>query len=954
MSSIFRRFSSSARLGDLLVQAGILTPTQLQEAVKNSRSKKLQIGQVLVMSGFMTPKDLQIVLEAQSMVRDKTIDVNLAIQCIKVARKLGATFSDVLEDYDAAAAQRARTGKLGELLTDAGLVNPDELSATMERSINTGMPLGRMLVLNKVMSSDLLQKALDIQVRLRDEIITREEAIEQLRAAAGIDGQAQGDAVPAQEKKKPVVRLGELMVMSGILTEADVMDALEWGLANQQPIGNVLVSQEMISKELLDAALFIQEAVRDGKVNELQACECLSEIYSTGISPEEALEEVIPKQPKAEPEQIPITYQDLITLSRVVSDEDIEAAFDVQAQTAALIGKVLVLAGYMSVPTLQATLRCYQMVAKGYLSPEDAVATLDYCLHQNPDAPLTFEQALRDLKWNPDSGLQLRTERKPEKSTASETKFVGAGSKGAASAEPTSRDEKELAPAAASDDTISGDSADEAEPPESASEESKAAQTANSTDAEPDNSEASEPEEKAEKSSSKSKSAGKAEPAEVTKESEVAEPTSNGAQRKKAKGLFDDEDDEEEEPGSRSALFDGGAETGPLSVISEQDLLTESEKTVEPEAAAVKTAARKRNAFAEQLEGDEPQQGGNDIGHGVNNKEGSGNAKSRSSSEEEPPAKQPEKSEEPTSKEEPEPPETKSTKSDTREETESKPKDGSEEELDGGNLKSLLKGLISSPAGAGTKTAEPISQKEADELKDITELSAEELLVQIMTTAHNPESAEKTNKKGGRFSATILPEDAKARQLAKLVGKESSKELADRLAFDKGEDDPDSVGTAFARLAETYFDQGNYKEAQVIYERMLVHRLNDLGPDNPALVEDYNNLAMTLCVQGLFDKAEPFMKRAVHLYESMPPTDMAEYADYLHSLGTIQFKLNQFKESEETLLKVLNMRRELLPDDHEDIGRAMADYAKALKKLGKHDKAETIYKKARAILKKQP
>lgn len=953
MSSIFRRFSSSARLGDLLVQAGILTPNQLQEAVKNSRSKKLQIGQVLVMSGFMTPKDLQIVLEAQSMVRDKTIDVNLAIQCIKVARKIGATFSDVLEDYDAAAAQRARTGKLGELLTEAGLVNPDELSATMERSINTGMPLGRMLVLNKVMSSELLQKALDIQVRLRDEIISREEAIAQLRGAAGLDGEAQADAPAAPEKKKPIVRLGELLVMSGILTEADVMDALEWGLANQQPIGNVLVNQEMISKELLDAALFIQDAVREGKVNELQACECLSEVFSQGISPEEALEEVIPKLAKAEPETIPITYQDLITLSRVVSEEDIEAAFDVQTQTAALIGKVLVLAGYMNVPTLQATLRCYQMIAKGYLSPEDAVATLDYCLHQNPDAPLSFEQALRDLKWNPDSGLQLRTERKPDKPTTSGTRFVGAGSRSGASAEagaePTAGDGEELAPAAAGDHTTSGDTTDEPEPQSKSSKKSKAAEAAS-------------PEEKenaAEKSQSKSaeKSSAKAEPAETKAESkrsgEHKQATGNGAQRKSAKEPVRDED---ESPESHVVEFTG-AETGPLTVIT--DLEPElNEKASEPEAAAVKTAPRKRNAFAEQLEGDEPEPGGNDTGHGANNNEDRDSGKSGSSSKE-PASKESagKESAKESSGNEPDKgpagqeaaaPEGKGTRDDT-----SAAKPQGEEELEGGNLKSLLKGLVSSP-GEG-KAAEPTARsKEADELKDITELSAEELLVQIMTTAHSPEAVAKGTNKGGRFSATILPEDAKARQLAKLVGKESSKELADKLAFDKTEDDPDNVGTAFARLAETYFDQGNYKEAQVIYERMLVHRLNDLGPDNPALVEDYNNLAMTLCVQGLFDKAEPFMKRAVHLYESLPPTDMAEYADYLHSLGTIQFKLSQFKESEETLLKVLNMRRELLPDDHEDIGRAMADYAKALKKLGKHDKAETIYKKARAILKKQP
>ncbi|MBX9691174.1 MAG: hypothetical protein K2Z81_02250, partial [Cyanobacteria bacterium] len=321
MSSIFRRFSSSARLGDLLVQAGVITPNQLQEAVRHSRSKKLQIGQVLVMSGDLSPTDLQNALEAQSMVRDKTIDISLAVQCIKLARKLRISFTDALEDYDSSAAQRARTGKLGELLRESNLISGADLSDAMERSVNTGMPLGRVLVLNNALTSESLEKALDIQVRLRDEMITREEAIAELRAtigAAAAEGGESGQTETAAyepPKQKPV-RLGELLVMSGILSESDVMDALEWGLANQMPIGNVLVSKELISQELLDAALFFQDKTRDGQINELQACECLSEVYSTGITPDEALEDVVPRQ-QAVKVSHELSYQKLLTLARV-------------------------------------------------------------------------------------------------------------------------------------------------------------------------------------------------------------------------------------------------------------------------------------------------------------------------------------------------------------------------------------------------------------------------------------------------------------------------------------------------------------------------------------------------------------------------------------------------------------------------------------------------------------
>lgn len=898
------------------------------------------------MSGYMTSRDLQLVLEAQSMLRDRTIDLNLAIQCIKVARKIGGNFSDVLEDYDQAAALRARTGKLGELLSEAGLISEEELSEAMERSVNTGMPLGRMLVLNRILPGDVLQKALEVQVRLRDEVITREEAILLLRQAAGLEGDPAPQDKP-EEKKQPLVRLGELLVMAGILNENDVMDALEWGLANQQPIGVVLVQQELISKELLDAALFFQNAVREGKFDAMKACELLSEVFSTGCSPEEALAEAAPDLRRKEPEFPPISYQQLLTLSRVVTDEEIENAFDLKKQNAALIGKVLVLTGRMDVPTLQATLRCFQMVAKGWLSPDDAIASLDYCLHQSPDTPLSFEQALRDLKWNPDTGLKMKGE---PAGTKSGTNIPAVEDVARPSAEPAEAEEEELAPAAP-------------EKVEVEEEEEK-----DSTTEEAVNGEQTEEEE--ESVSPKELERTAAEPAEV--EVEVAA-VAAAATRTKAE---------------EAAAAMNGAE--PVSAPKKQ---------AAPNAKA--PAKSEPPARAEPVAEEQPldRETADQSGKITASTSTSTSIPEQAKSQDEPSLARALKSlYDDGDDEKDEPAEINNNAS--GQQAAVAPGRQTETESSAGGLKKLLNGLIAKSEDDGeeeelplteplilkeepTDKDEPVNEKsapeepadsrtespkaklaaekekekkeqesaEAAELEDIARMSAEQLLVEIMKSAQNPDPKSAT-KRGGRFSETILPEDAKARQLAKLVGKESSKELAEKLAFDSGEEDTEAVDTAFGRLAETYFEQGNYKEAQVIYERMLVHRLNELGPDNPLLVEDYNNLAMTLCVQGRFDKAEPFMKRAVHLYESTDKQDPIEFADYLHSLGTIEYKLEKHKDAEEIMLKVVTIRRESLEEDHEDIGRALADYAKVLKKLGKDESAESIYKKAREILKK--
>jgi hypothetical protein len=44
---------------------------------------------------------------------------------------------------------RIPTGKLGQLLFDAGLVTIEQLSVAMQRSLTAGLPLVRMLVIEK-------------------------------------------------------------------------------------------------------------------------------------------------------------------------------------------------------------------------------------------------------------------------------------------------------------------------------------------------------------------------------------------------------------------------------------------------------------------------------------------------------------------------------------------------------------------------------------------------------------------------------------------------------------------------------------------------------------------------------------------------------------------------------------------------------------------------------------
>lgn len=182
--STVTRYPTDFLLGDLLVKAGLVSQQQLDEAVKLAGSKNVHVGQMLINFRYISPRDLQAAVDAQSMLRDRTIDQHLAAGCLKIACKTGMTFAEVVRDQHAGTGEGS-SNKLGELLSEAGLVTKEQLAKSMGRSQATGLPLGRILVLNGALPDAILTMALEIQVRIRDGMMTREEAIDALRTAGG-------------------------------------------------------------------------------------------------------------------------------------------------------------------------------------------------------------------------------------------------------------------------------------------------------------------------------------------------------------------------------------------------------------------------------------------------------------------------------------------------------------------------------------------------------------------------------------------------------------------------------------------------------------------------------------------------------------------------------------------------------------------------------------------------
>jgi tetratricopeptide (TPR) repeat protein len=203
--------------------------------------------------------------------------------------------------------------------------------------------------------------------------------------------------------------------------------------------------------------------------------------------------------------------------------------------------------------------------------------------------------------------------------------------------------------------------------------------------------------------------------------------------------------------------------------------------------------------------------------------------------------------------------------------------------------------------------------------------------------------------KGRKFVDTIAPEDSRGTELADLMTQ--MKGGGGFLEKTARGDQRNFLFDSYNRLAEGYTETGNYKEAQLVYERILVLRLHDLGPSHVDLVTDFRNLAGVLCTQEKFDKAEPFLRRAVSILETAPDQEL-NLADSMMFLANIYLRQSKFSECEPLLRKSLQIRERLHPSDHMEIADTMFDFARLYRKTGRIVESELMYTRAKEILAK--
>lgn len=385
------------RFGELLVRLNLVSERDLTDALQVAPQFGLPLGRTLVLSGRISETELQLAVELQPLIGQNLCTLERAKEAAKLVRAKGLAPAEALKRIGVQGATDKAT--LGCLLVDSGFISAEQVDNAQKISYETGMRLGRVLILNNLISHSLLTQALDLQGMVRQGRMSLPQAVEMLVTSApkhalpanlALRLEAHGLS-PHPAKKQ--VRFGEFLVMSGLASENEILNAMETSLSKQLSLGEAIVALGLISESLFKKAEGLHEQVSHGEVTLKQATDeihCLIHGDKGG------------RKAGGGSDNTPSpVLGELLKMTGFVNDSDISEAIELSSRYPALIGKMLVVSGAIDEATLIASLRCQYLLKHGYLGVDQAIQALQYSRKNK----VSFDDAMEELGIAKPSGI---------------------------------------------------------------------------------------------------------------------------------------------------------------------------------------------------------------------------------------------------------------------------------------------------------------------------------------------------------------------------------------------------------------------------------------------------------------------------------------------------------------------------------------------------------------------
>lgn len=399
-----KKFSDT--LSILLTGTNTVGPQQIDEAAKSARQMNVPVERALIMLGHASEHSLRSIIQAQDMIKDGKISLDMAVKALRFAKQnhldLDEAINVLQSVHKKTMVVSSITNDLTRLLLESQMINQEQLGRALTRSSESGMQMGRILVLNRDLSSWMMLSALNAQILVRDGKITKEQAVQALttvgRRRVSIE-QALFELGLYREPPGQTVKIGELCQMAGFMGESDMLECLEIEIVKEKQFGQILLEQGHVTHPLLEAAVYLQDMVANDTLRAYQAAEALRQVRVREVSVYQSVAELQPP-PQLTPPHLKLS--ELLDQAGVANKAAIAQVSDATEDSSIRLGKKLLGAGLVTESMLYTALRCNSLLREGFVSNDQAVNILQYA----QKAGTSIDEALVKLGFLVPSRMQ--------------------------------------------------------------------------------------------------------------------------------------------------------------------------------------------------------------------------------------------------------------------------------------------------------------------------------------------------------------------------------------------------------------------------------------------------------------------------------------------------------------------------------------------------------------------
>lgn len=282
------------KLGELLIEAGLVTKEQLESSLLHGKTSGLPLGRVLVVTGIISEQLLASALNAQILIRDKRVEREQAISSLRAARDRQVPLEQTLAETGVSVLS-TETVRLGELLVMAKLLDEAKLMQAVELGLVKEQPIGQVLVEGGLVEDSLLQKALSVQTYVTSGKLRKAlsgQVLEMVhRDNISIDAAVE-KVQPERQQISNNLPLYQFLQLAGVIGPKDIEEALKAGSRNAQLMGQMLLLTGAVDQSLLLIAMKCSELMAQGILKAEQAVIALGICWKTKASLEDAFRQL--------------------------------------------------------------------------------------------------------------------------------------------------------------------------------------------------------------------------------------------------------------------------------------------------------------------------------------------------------------------------------------------------------------------------------------------------------------------------------------------------------------------------------------------------------------------------------------------------------------------------------------------------------------------------------------